>query len=338
MAKAEEREPGNQPSHFPTGFRLPNRLILIGVGLYLVGLAVLLFRNGGFIGPDTFLVAILLAVVVMGQARTFLRDWIPFVVIFFGWQLLRGYADQAARGGGFPVHETDLIVAERALFAGHLPTLVLQDWLYTPNVIRWWDLMATGFWAFHFVLALLFAFLLWVRNIEHYYRFVYALMALSFAGFATYVLFPAVPPWLAYEHGTITEQVYHVQWAVLLSDMNFGRNASWVMENSNPNNIAAMPSLHAAYPALVFAFSLRYWRAFAPIALLYCFGLWFSIVYLGDHYVIDALAGIVYAVAAFLLLEAVYRRLAQRRASRANSYTIQEVVPSGPIRGSDSGT
>jgi uncharacterized protein (TIGR03382 family) len=76
------------------------------------------------------------------------------------------------------------------------------------------------------------------------------------------------------------------------------------MRYGNPNVVAAMPSLHAAYPTLIFIFSLHYWRRVAPLALLYCFCLWFSIVYLGDHYVVDIIAGIVYALATLLGLEA----------------------------------
>ncbi|MDQ3856328.1 MAG: phosphatase PAP2 family protein, partial [Chloroflexota bacterium] len=291
-----------------------------------------------FIEADRFWIFLLFAAIVMGQARTFLRDWTPFVVIFFGWQMLRGYADQAARGGGFPLHEADLVRWEQALFGGHLPTLVLQQWLYTPGEVRWWDVMATAFWAFHFVLALLFAFLLWLRSKQLYWRFVYALMVLSFAGFATYVLFPAVPPWLAHIHGTIPQVVHHIQWEIW-GKMGFGMNASWVMEHGNPNDIAAMPSLHAAYPTLVFLFCLRYWKPAAPAAFLYCCGLWFSIVYIGDHYVIDALVGIAYALITFAAMEALYRWLERRRQASPQAVVgEEEVVAGGSVRGSDSGT
>jgi hypothetical protein len=68
-----------------------------------------------------------------------------------------------------------------------------------------------------------------------------------------------------------------------------------------------MPSLHAVFPTLVFLFFLVYWRPLAPLALVYCFGLWFSVVYIGDHYVVDVLAGILYAVITFSILEVGYR-------------------------------
>lgn len=286
------------------------------MGVYLAILAGLMFRNGGFIGPDTFLLVIVFAVVALGQARTWLRDWIPFVVVLFGWQMLRGYADNVGSGRGFPLHNADLVVAERWLFGGELPTVMLQRALFTPGEVHWYDVMATAFWAFHFVLALAFAFLLWMRSRALYWRYVYALLALSFAGFITYVIFPAVPPWLAHlQYKTIPEPIYLIR-AYVLNGLEVGRNASWVIDNGNPNSVAAMPSLHAAYPTLVLMFTLFHWRRLAPLALLYCLGLWFSIVYIGDHYVIDALAGIVYAVITSLAVEGIYRWVAPRRRKR----------------------
>ncbi len=299
--------------------------------VYLAIVTGVQFWRKGFIWPDTFLLFMLLGVIVMGQARTFLRDWTPFVVVFFGWQMLRGYADQAAKGGGFPVHERDLVAAERWLFGGHIPTVVLQKALHEPGVVRWYDLIATVFWAFHFVLALLFAYLLWMRDRPLYWRFVYALIVLSFAGFLTYVLFPAVPPWLAARHGLILDggEPFRIR---LIRDVVFGEIragggvASWIMRNGNPNPIAAMPSLHAAYPTLVFLFSLFHWRWLSPIALLYCCGLWFSIVYIGDHYVIDALAGILYAAVTFFALEALHRYVARRRAPDPQEAHVAEAA------------
>lgn len=303
--------------------RVSAGVLMAGIGVYSLVLGLVLWRNGGFIEADRFWIFLLFAAIVIGQARTFLRDWLPFVAVLFGWQLLRGYADQAAEGRGFPLHNADLVAAERALFGGQLPTIWLQERLFDPEMIRWYDVVATTFWSFHFVLALLFAFMLWLRDRALYWRFVYALLALSFAGFATYVVFPAVPPWLAARTGTINETVWMVRDEVFRA-WGWGANVSYVMEYGNPNIVAAMPSLHAAYPTLVFLFCLHFWRRLAPFALLYCFGLWFSIVYVGDHYVIDAIAGAVYAAVAFYALEAFWKYLAARR---ARTHTELEAQP-----------
>ncbi len=313
---------GEKQRHAPGAIRgIPTRVYLIGMVIYLVAISAYQLWNRGFVGPDTILPFMLLAAIVIGQARTFLRDWIPFIIIFFAWQLLRGYADQAANGAGFPIHDTDLIAAERLLFGGQIPTVVLQNALYVPGQIQWYDVMATTFYGFHFVLPLLFAYLLWIRDRDLYWRFVYALMAVSFAAFFTYVVFPAVPPWLAGEQKLIRDgnrivQVHLIRDAVVDQFRVGGGIPSYLLRRSNPNPIAAMPSLHAAYPTLVLLFGLFNWRPVAPVALLYCLGLWFSVVYIGDHYVVDVLAGVVYAVVVFFGTRAVLGVLARRRAGR----------------------
>jgi membrane-associated phospholipid phosphatase len=293
------------------GIRTPHRLpkgYLLLITVYFVIIGLFMFFHGGFIGPDTFLVFVALAALILGQSRTFLRDWTPFVILFFSWQMLRGYADEIAANGGFAPHAADVLVAERGLFGGYIPTVVLQHAFYTPGGVHWYDVLATAFWAFHFVLPLLFAFLLWLRSRPLYKRFVTALLTLSFAGFLTYILFPAVPPWLAasLNWNLIADPVHLIRLDVTTA-LHMGSSVSWILEHGNPNDIASMPSLHAAFPTLVFLFCLVYWRPLAPLALVYCFGLWFSVVYIGDHYVVDVLAGILYAVITFSILEVGYR-------------------------------
>ena len=77
---------------------------------------------------------------------------------------------------------------------------------------------------------------------------------------------------------------------------------SYAFYDVNPNNTAAFPSLHAAFPFLSFlvlrrAFGRIGWLAFAYFLLTS-----FSIVYLGDHYVIDVLAGVAFAAASYAVV------------------------------------
>ncbi len=300
-----------------------------GIFAYLLVLSLIQFLRSGFlIWPDTFMVFLLLAAIVMGHTRSFLRDWIPFAVVLFGWQLLRGYTDNTALGAGIHVHEADLVATERALFGGNLPTVVLQRALYTPGTVHWYDMLAVLLWAMHFVLPLTFAYLLWIQNRTIYWRFVAALLTLSFAAFITYVLFPAVPPWLAAQNGVITEGgrpvTVHLLKTEVAGQMDFGGSFStWIFNKGNPNRIAAMPSLHAAYPTLVFLFTLAHCRRLTPIMVLYCLGLWFSIVYMGEHYVIDVIAGVLYAVASFFAVRA-FAGLATARRARRIAYAEPE--------------
>jgi membrane-associated phospholipid phosphatase len=71
---------------------------------------------------------------------------------------------------------------------------------------------------------------------------------------------------------------------------------------SGANPVAAMPSLHAAYPTYIALVAMRVWgKKGIPVIALPA-GVMFATFYLGHHYVIDALAGAVYALVAFLVV------------------------------------
>lgn len=69
---------------------------------------------------------------------------------------------------------------------------------------------------------------------------------------------------------------------------------------------AAFPSLHAAYPWLVslYAIKIRRFKALPVLVLPVC--VWFSAVYLGEHYVVDLIGGIAYSTCAFLVVERLF--------------------------------
>jgi membrane-associated phospholipid phosphatase len=85
----------------------------------------------------------------------------------------------------------------------------------------------------------------------------------------------------------------------------------------------AIPSEHAAFPFLFFLFLRRQFGRPAYLVLLYVAGLAFSVMYLGQHYFVDILAGIAYAAAAYAVamyaVPALFARLAGIRFSPALS-------------------
>lgn len=76
----------------------------------------------------------------------------------------------------------------------------------------------------------------------------------------------------------------------------------WIDEARFHNPIAAVPSLHAAYPALYCAF---FWhllpRSRVPLAL-YAALMGVSVVYGSEHWVLDVLLGWLYAVVAVVVV------------------------------------
>jgi hypothetical protein len=273
------------------------------------------------------MVALLLFAVLIGRTRLFLRDWLPFVAIFLAYELMRGVADDA----GFPVHMEDVIAAERLISFGTLPTQLLQDWLAPPSGVGPAAIAATVLYMLHFALPVVTAFLLWLWRRPMFHDFVGAFIILSFAGFVTFLLLPVAPPWYAADVGLLDgpdgEPVIRYlkpdAFAVLADGLGFDGRwlTSYVFYSVNPNGVAAFPSLHAGYPFLSFLVLRRAFGGIGWLALGYAFGVWWAIVFTGDHYVIDVLGGIAYAFAAYFAALRIADWLAARAARRADGST-----------------
>ncbi len=277
--------------------------------LYLTAVVIVYFaiasafmiRHGSFLSPDQFLIVGLLLALLLAKPLVFLKDWAPFVVLFLGYEYLRGLAPQL----GLRVHLTPMISFDRWLFGG-IPTIQLQRALYDPHHLHFYDYLFTVVYMLHFILPLVFAFLIWMRDRSKYHRFVAALITLSFAGFITYMLYPAGPPWMAAQKGLIppVQDVF----ATTLGAFVTPGGVPTVYRIMAPNLVAAMPSLHAAYPFLVYLFLVRFYGKKGHLFLPYVLLVWVSIVYTGQHYVVDALVGALYALVTFLVTECTWRR------------------------------
>lgn len=282
------------------------RILLVAVVGYVALLSGLMIDRGVSVTPDVLLVALGLAALVLGRGRLFLRDWVPFIALFFAYELMRGYADDL----NFPVHIADLIALERFFAFGHLPTAVLQGWVASVGLTDQLSVAATIVYFLHFPLPLVVGFLLWMKRRTAYYDYVAALIVLCIAGFVTYLLLPTAPPWLAAKDGYLNgpnglpEVVYLKDrgFALLAQATGFGSTYlySYAYYQMAANLVAAFPSLHAAFPFLAF---LAARRAFGRVGWL-LFGYFllvvFAIVLLGDHYLVDAYAGVIYASLAWL--------------------------------------
>lgn len=282
----------------------------------------MLIRNMS-LTPDRIFVILLFGAVIVGRGKTFLRDWIPFVALLIGYEMVRGFADTA----GFKVHVSELVNAEKAIF-GFLPGVELQKHFFNPNKLAPWDVGAVLIDFLHFLLPLMVAFFFWIKDKGAYWKFVIALLGLSFAGFITYLLYPAAPPWYADQRAGLIEINKVVDYVV--RDIGWGWDFSRIYNNLNPNQVAAMPSLHSAYPWLAFLalrhFSKKVGYFFLPYPIL----VWVSVVYLGEHYVIDVIAGIIYATVVYLIVyhfDAIKKVLAKVR-NQTKVTNRKEIKPS----------
>jgi PAP2 superfamily len=234
----------------------------------------------------------------------FLRDWLPIALLLVAYNISRGYAD-----GLFAPHVTPLIDADRAMFGGHVPTIWLQQHLYQPGRVQWWEVVVSLVYVSHFLTVPTVAVILWLRDRSQWARYMRRWITLSLAGLITYLLFPAAPPWWAYEHGYLSEPVARISTAGWnLIGLHSAGNTLNALQVEASNPVAAMPSLHTAYAMMAVAFFLpvvrrRWW----PLLLAYPLAMTFTLVYSGEHYVIDVLVGWLYVAVTFGVVAAAER-------------------------------
>ena len=94
-----------------------------------------------------------------------------------------------------------------------------------------------------------------------------------------------------------------------------------------------MPSLHTAFATLIALFlASRITSRWRYLLVLYPLAMAFTLVYCGEHYVLDLLAGVAYALAVHAGMQRWERRRATRAAARARDAlerTGAEALPAG---------
>ena len=236
-----------------------------------------------------------LAIVSLGRPpRQLLQlalDWLPIVAVLVAYDFTRGAADTF----GIPVNHTEMIDFDKALFLGETPTEWLQGHLYEANVVHWYDIAFTLVYTSYFIVPFALLGYLWARDHPAFLRFAKRLVTLALAGLATYILFPAAPPWMAAEMGLLEEahRTTAKGWEVL----GVGTTGWFSKGQGLGNPVAAVPSLHTAFCALVvfFLWSRVRRRWLRPLLLLYPLAMGLTLMATGEHYFFDVALGFAYA-------------------------------------------
>jgi membrane-associated phospholipid phosphatase len=169
----------------------------------------------------------------------------------------------------------------------------------------------------HFVTALTVAVVLWLTSRPRWAAFMRRWVFLSMAGLITYFLYPAAPPWWAAQYGLLPDVVRISTRGWRAMGMHGAGNLLNVGQVA-ANPVAAMPSLHTAFALFVVAFFLnRVRKRWWPLLLAYPLAMTFTLVYAGEHYVLDVLVGWAYVGLTFLVVGLGERWWAARRAAPA---------------------
>lgn len=272
--------------------KLFDRFIYVVPILYIIGVSVYMLWHRAWVSPDQFFAFAILSVILIGRTKQFLWDWVPVLLLLFGYEYLRGIVPLLTQNP----HIWPMINGDRFLF-GYIPTIKLQTVLFNEGLLRWYDYIAVVLYISHFIIPMLAAFIFWLHDRRIFKEFTTAFLLLSYVAFATFMVFPAMPPWMASNLGylpplkKIMDQV--------MGSFAHPISVPSVYQFFGANLVAAVPSLHAAYPWLIFLFVVKKMGIVGMFMLPYVFGVWFSVVYLGEHYVVDVIAGVLSASVAY---------------------------------------
>jgi membrane-associated phospholipid phosphatase len=307
------------------------RAPLIAAGLYVLTTAVLVAVNGKLLlSRDVVLVWLLGGLFILSinnpgrWVRGMIMDWLPFILFLFAYDYARSIADET----GFTPHLAPQLKVERFLFGTPLPTTGLQEQFYHPPAAAWYDYSAWVVYLTHFFATLGLAAILWRFAYPLFKRWRTLVVGLSTAGFATYVLYPAVPPWLASDQGKIG----HVD---KIKDQMFAHTGTKAIASAVEKNwvdkVAAMPSLHSAFPLMMMLlFWHKGWKWRIPFAA-YAVAMGLTLVYTGEHFVVDILAGWAYAAIVYFLASRWWRWREGKAADKAHQEEVDRRA--GAVRG-----
>jgi hypothetical protein len=215
------------------------------------------------------------------------------------------------------------VACDRVLGLGEPPTLRLQRWLATPGRIGAFDKpLVWAHWMWFAVPHSAMAYLLWRRR-ELFPRAAAQMYAVFDLGVIFYWVLPTAPPWYAAELGRIDGRARERQ--RLMREYGEGGDAPvarrmmaeygeefwkgrWQPLYSvlGGNPLAAMPSLHFATSVMAGHLLTESGPVEGAVGWGYALTLGLALVYLGEHYLADLLAG--------LALAEVVRRGADRAA------------------------
>jgi len=193
------------------------------------------------------------------------------------------------------VHIEDLYDAEKNIFGINVHGLILtpnEFWKIYSNSFL--DILSGIFYLMWVPVPLVFAIFLFFKNKHQFLLFSLVFVWVNLIGFVIYYLYPAAPPWYVQEHGfKFIAQTRGNTAGLARFDSYFNISLFKGIYSKGSNVFAAMPSLHSAYPVIVFYFGLKNRRGMINLFfLIVMLGIWFSAIYSSHHYTLDVLGGI----------------------------------------------
>lgn len=310
------------------------RFVAVILGAYAGVLVTLSVVHGGKPGVSELLIGAIALAVYKNMLGRFLRDWTLVFACLFAYLESGRWTHGAHALIG--IHYRPQLEADKIIGFGQVPAVWLQQHLYgvggKPLAI-----FTTLMYLSHFIAPLVLGLIIWFMGKRRAFgELMFAILLTCILADITFVLAPTAPPWLAAEHGYLPP-LHHVLKDGLQS-MHMSGLAQMDHDGSRYNIVAAIPSLHMAFPVAALLVLIRHrmprWLVFAQG--FQAAGVLFAIVYSGEHYVIDAVVGGSYAALALFLVSRMLERASKRKVGAkeagAKGAHVPAPVPAAPDR------
>ena len=204
------------------------------------------------------------------------------------------------------VHTCDIRALEARLFGVHMNGALVppHDWLQAHASTALDLYFAIPYGTFIYV-AVAFGLWLYVRDYDAMRTFGWTFLVVNLAGFVTYHIVPAAPPWYVHAHGCVVDLAAHASPGPNLArvDAMLGTPYFQSFYGRSSDVFGAVPSLHVAYPLLVVLFGWPLFETPLRVASSVFFAsMCVAAVYLDHHWIVDVLLGVTYTLIVFTIV------------------------------------
>lgn len=252
--------------------------------------------NAGFHLGVFLLIAVVLFLLIKlyhkesGWLVTFLRNWYPFILFTYFFEL-----STIANRVVFPEYLDPFFIRIDEMIFGYQPAII---WGQLTDDIFINELMYFSYFSYYIVVPGI-AFLLYFSHKEYFKRYAFTIAFVFYVCYTTYQFLPVVggrflpgvpEMTTAYEGGPFQ----HIMAFIYSSSNHWG---------------SAFPSSHVAVSVAVNIAALQYFRKLGYWLMPLNFLLAISTVYCHYHYFIDTVFGLIYGIGFYFLGTALYRYL-----------------------------
>jgi len=252
--------------------------------------------------PEQFVLIILFNALYFISAST--RKFILGFSIFIVYWIIFDYMKAFPNYNYASVHIESLYQAEKKIFgidsSGSRIT-PNEYWLVHGN--KFLDVLSGIFYLAWIPLPLIFGAYLFYNNKKLFFYFSFTFFLVNILGFIIYYSYPAAPPWYIQQNGfSFYPSTPGTTAGLAKFDKIFHADIFKSIYEKSSNVFAAMPSLHSAYPLIVFYYGIRNKMGISNLLFaIFMTGIWFAAVYTSHHYILDIFAGIICGIAGIIL-------------------------------------